>query len=94
MYARPVPVDPYSPLPPHQREDPTRHPSPFVPIRLPVFAPVMWLNDFIIKVISVGGGTPSRKEIRRNDLTETIEEGGGVGGASLRPVRNRVKRAE
>ena len=97
MYAQPVPVDPYSPLPPNQQEDSVRHPSPFVPIRLPIFAIVMWLNDLIVKVISVGGGSPSRKETRRNELTETIEEGGDVGGASLRPMRNRVnivKRAD
>jgi etoposide-induced 2.4 mRNA len=90
MYAQPMPVDPYSPLPPNQQEDSIRHPSPYVPIRLPVFAIVMWLNDMIVKVISTGGGGPSRKGTGRNEMTETMEEGGGVGGTPLRPIRNRV----
>jgi len=95
MYARPVPVDPYNPLPPNQQEDFIRHPSPFVPIRLPIFAIVMWLNNFIVKIISVSSGSSSRKDARRNQVTEAIEEGGG--GASLHPTRNRVnivKRAD
>lgn len=97
VYARPVPVDPYNPLPPYQQEDSIRHPSPFVPIRLHVFAIVMWSNDLIVKVISVGGGSRSRKETRRNESTDTIEEGGDAGGMSLRPMRNRastVKRTD
>jgi etoposide-induced 2.4 mRNA len=62
MHAHPVPLDPYNPLPPSNthtaEEDNIRHPSPFIPIRIPVFALVIWLNDSIVKVLSVGGGTP------------------------------------
>ena len=50
MHARPAPGDPYNPA------AEARHPSPFVPIRLRVFAPVMWLNDWVVRVVSVGGG--------------------------------------
>ena len=61
MYAHPVPLDPYNPLPPSSthtaEEDNIRHPSPFVPIRIPVFALVIWLNDSIVRVLSVGGGS-------------------------------------
>jgi etoposide-induced 2.4 mRNA len=87
MYARPTPVDPYNPLPPNQ-QDGIRHPSPFVPIRLPIFAIVLWLNDLIVRILSVGGGSPPRKGTGRNEMTETMEEGGGI---DLRPIRNRVK---
>jgi etoposide-induced 2.4 mRNA len=33
-----------------------RHPSPFVPLRLPVFRPVILINDLIVRVLSVGAG--------------------------------------
>jgi len=90
MYARPMPVDPYSPLPPNQQQDGIRHPSPLVPIRLPIFTVVIWLNDLIVRVLSVGGGSPSRKGIARNEVTETMEEGGGLNSIPLRPIKNRV----
>lgn len=67
MHARPVPADPYNPLPliasSHGKAegDTIRHPSPFIPIRLPIFALVMWLNDGVIKIFSVGGGHHQRK---------------------------------
>lgn len=91
MFSRPMPVDPYNPLPPNQQEDGIRHPSPFVPIRLPVFAIVMSLNDVIVRVLSVGGGSPPRKGTGRNEMNETMEEGGAVEGLPLRPIQNRVK---
>lgn len=91
MYARPVPVDPYSPSLPDQQQDGIQHPSPFVPIRLPVFSLVMWLNDLIVKVISVGGSVPPKKRTGRNEMTESMEEGSSIDGMPLRPVRDRVK---
>ncbi len=52
MHAKPVPADPYNPMPPLAAQRPgetdtIRHPSPFVPIRLPIFAVVIWLNDWV-----------------------------------------------
>lgn len=68
MHAHPIPLDPYSPLPPtpsvvstHSNvEEMIRHPSPLVPIRLPIFAIVIWLNEWIVRIISVGGGSGGR----------------------------------
>ncbi|KAH9857635.1 etoposide-induced protein 2.4-domain-containing protein [Lenzites betulinus] len=58
VYARPLPLDPYNPtISAGGRgadDDVVRYPSPLVPIRIPVFAPVMWLNDWIVRVLSVG----------------------------------------
>jgi etoposide-induced 2.4 mRNA len=64
MHAHPVPLDPYNPLPPAsstssahlKAEEIIRHPSPFIPIRVPIFGIVIWLNDWIVRIISVGGG--------------------------------------
>lgn len=67
MHARPVPSNPYNPksstslsgntsAPAAAAGDSIRYPSPFVPIRLPVFAPVLWINDRIVSLLSVGGG--------------------------------------
>ncbi|KAJ6547402.1 etoposide-induced protein 2.4-domain-containing protein [Mycena capillaripes] len=96
MHARPVPDDPYSPAPPGSRfndNDVIRHPSPFIPIRLPIFALVMWLNDWIVRAVSVGGGRGTGpRTFKRNrafsDGTESMEEGGGGGlGEHLKPIR-------
>ncbi|TFK42988.1 etoposide-induced protein 2.4-domain-containing protein [Crucibulum laeve] len=102
MHARPVPADPYNPLPPISAANPNevdviRHPSPFVPIRIPIFVLVIWLNDIIVSVLSVGGGKPVKNrgpERSRafSDATENAEEGGGielntVSSVSSRPVR-------
>ena len=85
MHARPVPIDPYNPVPPTSNAsgvDIIQHPSPFVPIRLPIFALVIWLNDCIIRVLNVGGrrGTASSNRFRGrhkslSDTVEGIEEG-------------------
>lgn len=78
MHARPVPIDPYNPIP-QDDSDTLRHPSPFVPIRIPVFGIVMWLNDLIVRILSVGGG-PSRKTSTArsralSDARESVEDG-------------------
>ncbi|KAJ7582839.1 etoposide-induced protein 2.4-domain-containing protein [Mycena floridula] len=76
LHAKPVPFDPYSPA--NSENDVVRHPSPFVPIRLPIFALVMWLNDWIVRFLSVGGksrGGPMRRGISYSDLAESIEDG-------------------
>lgn len=114
MHAHPQPVDPYNPLPPstttpnsaHSDSDTVRHPSPFVPIRIPVFGLVIWLNDAIVRVLSVGGGRPghgSRGSQKSRDLTELEEsvemgeswemkakEGVGAQGPRVRQGRERV----
>ncbi|KAF7338425.1 hypothetical protein MVEN_02068300 [Mycena venus] len=98
MHARPVPDDPYSPGAPDNEV--IRHPSPFIPIRLPIFALVMWLNDWIVRAVSVGSGRGSGpRTFKRNrafsDGTESMEEGGGGGlgfeqSKPVRPVRGRI----
>jgi len=87
--AKPVPNDPYNPSP--ATEDAIRHPSPFIPIRLPIFALVIWINDGIVRLLNVVGGRPpvrhkaaapslssSSTAARRrlSDATESAEEGG------------------
>ncbi|KAJ7098068.1 etoposide-induced protein 2.4-domain-containing protein [Mycena belliarum] len=95
MNARPVPDDPYGPLPDgsdhNGNDDVIRHPSPFVPIRLPIFAVVMWLNDAIVKAVSVGTGKGSGPaSLRRNrafsDGSESVEHG-GLGHDRMKPPR-------
>ncbi|KAJ7489864.1 etoposide-induced protein 2.4-domain-containing protein [Mycena galericulata] len=97
MHARPVPDDPYSPHPPGSRfsdNDVIRHPSPYIPIRLPIFALVMWLNDWIVRILSVGGGKGAPTSFRRNrafsDGVESVEagEGGDVGIDRSKPARS------
>ncbi|KAF8212401.1 etoposide-induced protein 2.4-domain-containing protein [Mycena galopus ATCC 62051] len=101
MHARPVPDDPYSPAPSGSRfhdNDVIRHPSPFVPIRLPIFALVMWMNDWIVRTVSVGSAGPCTFKRNRafSDGTESMEEGGGGSrlrpeqSKPLRPVQNRI----
>ncbi|KAI9056880.1 hypothetical protein FKP32DRAFT_1638810 [Trametes sanguinea] len=59
MYARPLPIDPYNPAMSVGglvgiSHDAVRYPSPLIPIRIPVFAPVIFLNDWIVRILSVG----------------------------------------
>lgn len=92
MRARPVPTDPYNP-----GSSETHHPSPFVPIRLRVFALIMWLNDWVVRAVSVGGGGKARGHDGGNakptghrrgmsdGAEESLEQGesgsGGLGGS-------------
>ncbi|GBE82613.1 etoposide-induced protein 2.4-domain-containing protein [Sparassis latifolia] len=99
MHARPVPLDPFNPAWPRahgEQEAEIRHPSPFVPIRLPIFAPVLWLNDGIARALSVGGGAGARHRRVSSDSAESVEEGaavqmGMVGGAPVGSVRTRTR---
>lgn len=91
MYARPVPMDPYNPTSSSRgdsgaHDDAARYPSPLIPIRIPVFALVIWLNDWIVRILSVGtGGSASaggrgpgagaRHQRIPSDSVESIEEG-------------------
>lgn len=83
MYARPLPLDPYNPA----GGDVLRHPSPQIPIRLPIFLPVTFLNDLIIRFINAGTSlasgrpTPSTRHQRvfsNVDAVESVEEGEAV----------------
>ncbi|KAG1756470.1 etoposide-induced protein 2.4-domain-containing protein [Suillus paluster] len=78
MHARPVPQDPYNPAPFTESTDAMRFPSPLVPIRMPVFAIVIWLNDLIVRVLSVGGSAGTRHRRTPSETTEQAEEGAGV----------------
>ncbi|KAI0637375.1 etoposide-induced protein 2.4-domain-containing protein [Trametes polyzona] len=99
MYARPLPLDPYNPAlsvgsRSQGQDDAVRYPSPLVPIRIPVFAIVIWLNDIIVRVLSVGSssggsggynagslkgsGHGPRHRRALSDSVESIEEGEAV----------------
>ncbi|KAI0831763.1 etoposide-induced protein 2.4-domain-containing protein [Trametes gibbosa] len=103
MYARPHPIDPYNPSisagsrsgagPADDDAVVVRYPSPLIPIRIPVFAPVIWMNDWIVRILSVGSGagasaryggaarssaTGARHLRIPSDSVESIEEGEAV----------------
>ena len=79
MHSRPVPQDPFNPLPSLEKNDTVRYPSPLIPIRLPIFAAVIWLNDLIVRLLSVGGsvGEPRHNRLPSNS-SERAEEGSGI----------------
>jgi etoposide-induced 2.4 mRNA len=103
MHARPIPIDPYNPA---GVEDTMRHPSPYLPIRIPVFSVVVWLNDTLVSIISLVGafGGPrygashAASSHRRalSDSVESVEEGEGVpddaASNAARSTRIRVSR--
>ncbi|KAG5728360.1 EI24 like protein [Termitomyces sp. T112] len=73
--ARPVPADPYNPFSLSDNSEVVRHPSPFIPIRLPIFALVMWLNDMIVRILSVGPHKRPGHTRSLSDSADIIEEG-------------------
>ncbi|KAF9009420.1 etoposide-induced protein 2.4-domain-containing protein [Cyathus striatus] len=78
MHALAVPSDPYNPLPPTSEGDIVRHPSPFIPIRIPIFSIVIWINDVIVNILTVGkhrNKQSSGGDRTFSDATESIEEG-------------------
>ncbi|KAI0792858.1 etoposide-induced protein 2.4-domain-containing protein [Abortiporus biennis] len=82
MHSRPLPLDPYNP----SGEEILRHPSPYLPIRIPIFHPVTFLNDWIIRILnagaSVAGGSRAPKISRHqrslSDGVESVEEGEAI----------------
>ncbi|KZT60367.1 hypothetical protein CALCODRAFT_429402 [Calocera cornea HHB12733] len=66
MHASPVPRHPYAPVAPspspaHPSSPSAAGPtpallSPFIPIRLPIFSPVIVVNELVVKALSVGTG--------------------------------------
>ncbi len=74
MHARPVPSNPYNPAPGSSSSSTAppssaRYPSPFLPIRIPVFAPVLWLNDRVVGLLRLVGSlsTDPRKRLAGGD---------------------------
>lgn len=84
MHAHPLPLHPYSPVSDLSDSQDTRYPSPFVPIRLPVFALVIWLNDWVVRLISVGAGGGGKR---------ALGQGRGL-RTSTRSADSRSERAE
>ncbi|KAH9923932.1 etoposide-induced protein 2.4-domain-containing protein [Epithele typhae] len=80
MHARPAPRDPYNPAAAAD-DGGVRYPSPLFPIRIPVFAPVLFLNDAVVRVLSVGtGGRASASA----SAAYTYGGGSGDGGGHRR----------
>src|SRR6267154_2567165 len=95
MHAHPIPHDPYNPSSPTSASSgsPIMHPSPYLPIRLRVFAPVIFLNDWIVGVLSFCTRRRPRMHATTLSLdgsggaTGRMEEGGGDGEVvELRPL--------
>lgn len=81
MTARPVPQDPYNPLHASDSHDSGRYPSPLIPIRLPIFAIVIWLNDILVRALSITGSVghkPRRHHKVPSNSSEKAEEGSGI----------------
>ncbi|KAI0747673.1 etoposide-induced protein 2.4-domain-containing protein [Daedaleopsis nitida] len=83
IYARPIPLDPYKPTTSARtavgaNDDVVHYPSPLVPIRIPVFAPVIFLNDWIVRILSVGTG---------GSASAGYTGGGGRGSGTTRHQR-------
>ena len=81
MTARPVPQDPYNPLHASDSHDSGRYPSPLIPIRLPIFAIVIWLNDILVRALSITGSVgqkPRRHHKVPSNSSEKAEEGAGI----------------
>jgi hypothetical protein len=96
MHAKPVPADPYNPMPPLPASRPgenevVRHPSPFVPIRIPIFALVIWLNDGIVRVLNAIAGRPvvrHRAAARSRSFSNASESAeDGVSQMERKPFR-------
>ena len=70
------------------------HPSPYVPIRLRIFAPVIFLNDCVVSVLSLctrRRSSPSPTALfsdRDVGTSGRMEEGDGA-AVELRPLHSR-----
>jgi len=98
VHAHPVPSDPYNPSsqapPPTSASSsaPIMHPSPYIPIRLRVFASVIFINDCIVSVLSLCTGRRSGTRPRAFPLdpagaSSEKMEGGEGDEIELRPLR-------
>ncbi|KAI0317863.1 etoposide-induced protein 2.4-domain-containing protein [Amylostereum chailletii] len=82
MHARPVPHDPYNPLPPSDSHQTVLHPSPYIPIRIPIFTPVIVINDAVLRVLNfcmrsghnrAGSGMKKERDWRGVEMEEGAE---------------------
>lgn len=93
MHARPVPTNPYNPKNPNPNPNTSegagavQYPSPFIPIRLPVFAPVLWINDRVVSLLNVAGGR--RRPSSSLSTSANNTPNAGLGGSGLRMGRRR-----
>jgi hypothetical protein len=81
--SRPLPADPYHPIPSEGLEV-VRYPSPFVPLRLPIFRTVILMNDLIVRVLSVGAGgkrSSSPSALPSSASSKYGRKGEGLGSA-------------
>jgi len=94
MHAHPVPIDPYNPSSPTSASAvaPILHPSPYVPIRLRVFAPVIFLNDCILHFLQIEG-LQLVEEWKRAMRTTARKSSCGLFLERLRCVRRRQRDA-
>ena len=112
MHAHPLPTYPYAPTPPITNtatgEERVVHPSPLIPVRIPMFAPVIAVNNTVLKVLSglgnsgrVAGAQRGRKSWDGGRDAEAEMEGVEEGlstsrrlGSSRAPLRTRSKKAD
>jgi len=95
VHACPVPSDPYNPSPraiSASSSAPIMHPSPYIPIRLRIFASVIFINDCIVSVLNLCTGRHSGTRPRAFSLDQASGssekmEGGEGDEVELRPVR-------
>jgi len=62
MHAHPVPLEPHS----------SAH--PFMPMRLPIFAAVLWLNDKIVNILSIRSSSTSHQSNGHHPLTHQVKD--------------------
>lgn len=82
MHVHPVPLEPYS-----------HDPGTILPIRLPIFAVVLWLNDKIVNILSIRPSNQSNGRTYQSGLSkdfsdeaDSIEEGARVTYTPRHPV--------
>jgi len=90
MHATPVPMNPYSPssassalassglgpLNDTSSSGPPTSPHPAIPVRLPIFRPVILVNDALVRLLSVTG--TSRATKRSLGLQTLVSDGDGA----------------
>ncbi|KAF8590490.1 hypothetical protein K439DRAFT_1381895 [Ramaria rubella] len=86
--AHPVPVNPYSPASITRGAGQAQHspeiiyPSPFIPIRIPIFYLVITINNFVVHMMSIGSPSGSRIQTVLKETTERRQLSGDAEVAS------------
>jgi len=70
--AQPIPKDPYSPVSPSRQRNGGEpvYPSPFLPIRIPVFTLVIIIDNFLVRCLSVASPSKSRNQTALRGTTQ------------------------